>query len=273
MIDAHTDLYCVIGNPVRHSLSPILHNGVFRRMGYPAVYVAFEVNEDLEGAMAGMRALGIRGASVTIPYKTRVIPYLQGLEGMAQKIQAVNTICRKDGKLIGYNTDWLGAVDSLRQKIPLKGKKAFLVGAGGSARAIAFGLKEEGVEVAIFNRSPKKAADLAAELGVESAPLSSLSRARGDILINATPVGMAPRPDESPVPREALQEGMIVMDIVYHPLETRLLRDAEERRCRTIHGLEMLARQGAAQVEIWTGKKPEIRPILEDLRTFSRSAS
>ena len=271
MIDAHTQLYGVIGSPVRHSLSPIIHNGVFRRMGLNAAYLAFEV-ENLAGALSGIRGLGIGGASVTIPYKTRVIPLLDGLEEVAEKIQAVNTIAHQSGKLIGYNTDWVGAVESLKEKISLKGKKVFLLGAGGAARAIAFGLKAEGAEVTIFNRSLKKAADLALELRVDYRSLASINQMCGDVLVNATSVGMHPHDGASPVAKEVLKEGMVVMDIVYHPLRTRLLRDAEERGCQTIDGLEMLARQGGAQIEIWTGKRPEIKPILEDLRGAIKKA-
>jgi shikimate dehydrogenase len=271
MIDAHTQLYGVIGSPVRHSLSPIIHNGVFRRMGLNAAYLAFEV-ENLAGALSGIRGLGIGGVSVTIPYKTRVIPLLDGLEEVAEKIQAVNTIAHQGGKLIGYNTDWVGAVESLKEKTSLKGRKVFLLGAGGAARAIVFGLKAEGAEVTIFNRSLKKAADLALELRVDYRSLASINQMRADVLVNATSVGMHPHDGASPVAKEVLREGMVAMDIVYHPLRTRLLRDAEERGCQTIDGLEMLARQGGAQIEIWTGKRPEIKPILEDLRGAIREA-
>ena len=265
MIDAHTQLFGVIGNPVRHSLSPIIHNGVFRRMGLNAVYLAFEVN-NISAALAGVRGLGIRGVSVTIPFKTRIIPLLDELDGTAEKIQAVNTIAYQNGKLIGYNTDWVGALESLEERIPLKGRKVILLGAGGAARAIAFGLKEKGAEITIFNRSLKKAADLALDLRVAYQPLSSIHQARGDVLVNATSVGMCPHDDASPVGKEVLREGMVVMDIVYQPLRTLLLREAEEQGCQTIDGLEMLARQGAAQIQIWTGKKPEIQPILQELK-------
>ena len=265
MIDANTQLFGVIGNPVRHSLSPMIHNKVFRQMGLNAAYLAFEV-DNLAGALGGIRGLGIRGVSVTIPFKTRVIPLLDELDATAEKIQAVNTIVHQDGKLIGYNTDCMGALESLEERIPLKGRKVFVLGAGGTARAIAFGLKEKGAEITIFNRSLKKAADLALDLRIAYQPLPSINQMRGDVLVNATSVGMYPHDDASPVGREALREGMVVMDVVYQPLRTLLLRDAEEQGCQTIDGLEMLARQGAAQIQIWTGKKPEIQPILEDLK-------
>ena len=265
MIDAETQLYGVLGNPVRHSLSPIIHNGAFQRMGLNAAYLAFEV-KNLEEAVRGIRGLGIRGVSVTIPFKTQIIPFLDQLEEVAGKIQAVNTIRQEGGKLIGYNTDWSGALGALEEKVDLTGKKVFLLGAGGAARAIAFGLKERGCRVFIGSRSPEKAAALAEELGVVHRPLPIAGRLDADVLVNATSAGMSPNDEESPVPKEVLDKEMTVMDIVYKPLRTKLLREAEERGCRTIDGLEMLARQGAAQVEIWTGRKPEIGEIKEDLR-------
>lgn len=266
MIDAQTQVYGVIGNPVRHSLSPIIHNGVFRRLGIKAVYLAFEVN-DLKKAIDGVRGLGILGLSVTIPFKTAIIPFLDELDELAKEIQAVNTLQNKGGKIVGFNTDWLGAIQALKEKNNLRGRKVFLLGAGGAARAIAYGLKKEGCEIFIFNRSPEKGEKLAKEVGG-----TYLNKIPGrpeftpDLLINATSVGMAPDEDQSPFPSELLQEGMVVMDIVYHPWETKLLREAKLRGCGTIDGLEMLARQAAAQTEIWTGFKPDIAPIKEDLQ-------
>jgi len=265
MIDAETQLYGVIGNPVRHSLSPIIHNGAFQRMGLNAAYLAFEV-KNLAEAVSGIRGLGIRGVSVTIPFKTQILPFLDQVGGTAREIKAVNTITNDGGKLVGQNTDWCGALEALEEKVDLKDKRVILLGAGGAARAIAFGLKEKGCQVLICNRSMHKARDLAKEFGFISLPLLPVEEVAANVIINATSVGMHPKDAESPFPKELLREGMLVMDIVYKPLRTRLLREAEERGCQTIDGLEMLARQGAAQIEIWTGKKPEIRQIKEDLR-------
>jgi shikimate dehydrogenase len=262
MINAQTKLYGLIGNPVQHSLSPIIHNRVFKRMGLNAVYVAFEVN-DLRGALKGIKDLGIHGASVTIPFKTKVIPLLDQIEDVANEIQAVNTVKNEGGKLIGYNTDWRGAIEALEEGINLENKRIMLLGAGGAARAIAFGLKNKGCQVFIYNRSLNKSKDLARELGFNS--LSSLKGVEPHVIINATSVGMHPHLGESPLPREALRRGMVVMDIVYQPLKTKLLQDAEEKGCRTIDGLEMLSRQAAVQIEIWTKKKPEVKQIKEDL--------
>jgi shikimate dehydrogenase len=265
MINAHTALYGIIGNPVRHSLSPVIHNEAFRRMGLNAVYLAFEVSH-LQEAMRGVRGLGVRGLSVTIPFKTQILPYLDTIEGAAGKIRAVNTLSVEGQRLVGYNTDCSGALEALEENMELVGRKVILLGAGGAARAIGFGLKEKRCEVVLFNRSRNRAEALAKELGCVHHSLSSFHKMDGDVLINATSVGMHPNEKESPVPKRILTKGMVVMDIVYRPVRTRLLQDAEEQGCVTIDGLEMLARQGAAQVLIWTGQRQAIGRIREDLR-------
>ncbi|MDI6761950.1 MAG: shikimate dehydrogenase [Thermodesulfobacteriota bacterium] len=264
MIDAQTELYGIIGNPVRHSLSPILHNGVFRRMEINAVYLALEVKH-LKEALSGIKALGLRGVSVTIPFKTEVFSLLDEVDEVSGKIKSVNTIVNKEGNLIGYNTDWQGAMEALEEKVNLKEKKVLLLGAGGSARAIGFGLKEKMSQIIVYNRSQNRAEALAKELGCNHCPLSSVEEMEWDIIVNATSVGMYPHDAESPIPKEVLKKGMVVMDIVYQPLRTRLLQEAEEQGCVTIDGLEMLARQGAAQLEIWIGRRPDLKEIREDL--------
>ncbi|MEW6375406.1 MAG: shikimate dehydrogenase [Thermodesulfobacteriota bacterium] len=265
MIDAQTELYGIIGNPARHSLSPIIHNGAFRRMGLNAVYLAFEV-KSLNEAIVGIRGLGIRGMSVTLPFKTEIIPLLDGIDEVTNKIKAVNTVVNNEGNLIGYNTDWRGALEALEEKIDLEGKRVILLGAGGASRAIGFGLKMRGCEVIISNRTRDKGVDLARELVCTYQPLSSIEGVGVDVIINATSVGMHPHVEESPFPKKILMEGMTVMDIVYRPLQTKLLREADEKGCLVIDGLEMLAHQGAAQFEIWTGMRPDLHQIKEDLR-------
>jgi shikimate dehydrogenase len=270
MIDAQTKLYGVIGNPVRHSLSPIIHNGAFKRLGWNAIYLAFEV-KNLEEALRGIRGLDVKGVSVTSPFKIEVVPFLDKVEGMARKIEAVNTIVNRGGKLIGYNTDGRGALEALEEKIDLRGKSVILLGAGGAARAIGFGLKKRDCQFIVANRSKKKGEGLSKGLGCDYLPISSFVKMKGgeleaDVIINATSLGMYPRDKETPVPRGLLKEGMMVMDIVYQPLETKLLREAKEKGCLTINGLEMLVRQGVAQFEIWTGRRLEIGQIKKDLR-------
>jgi len=269
MINAETQLYGIIGNPVRKSLSPVIHNRAFGRMGVNAAYLAFEVG-DITDALDAIRGLGIRGVSITIPFKTSVIPFLDELDALSAKIGSVNTIVNRGGKLIGHNTDHFGALKALEEKVHLSGKKVILLGAGGAARAIAYGLKERGCEVTIFNRSLERGARLAQELGYPYHSLSALSEMErstrdADVLINATSVGMTPHEAESPFPKQLLRKGMVVMDIVYRPLRTKLLHEAEEQGCKTIDGLEMLAYQGAAQLEIWIGQSPDGRQIRADL--------
>jgi shikimate dehydrogenase len=269
MIDARTELYGVIGNPVQHSLSPMIHNDVFKRMGRNAVYLAFEV-KNLEEALIGIRGLEVKGVSVTIPFKTEVVPFLDKVEGLANKIGAVNTIVNRGGKLIGYNTDCDAALGALEEKMNLRGKKVVLLGAGGAARAIGFGLKGKGCQFIISNRSKKRGERLSKELGCDYLPISSLARMKAgdfesDVVVNATSLGMVPRDGETPIPKKLLKEGMMVMDIVYQPLQTRLLREAKEKGCLTINGLEMFIRQGVAQIEIWTGERLEIKQIRKDL--------
>jgi len=270
MIDAQTELYGVIGNPVRHSLSPMIHNGAFRRLGWNAVYLAFEV-KTVEEALRWIRGLGVRGVSVTIPFKTEVLPFLDKIEGLAKKVGAVNTIINRRGRLIGYNTDCEGALEALEEKMDLRGKRVVLLGAGGAARAIGLGLKERGVPLIVVNRSKERGWALSKELRCNYLPISSLARMKegeleADILINATSLGMVPRDGETPIPKKFLKKGMVVMDIVYEPLQTRLLREAKEKGCVTVDGLEMLIRQGMAQFEIWTGRRLKIGEIRKDLR-------
>ena len=269
MMDAQTKLYGIIGNPVRHSLSPMIHNGAFKRLGWNAVYLAFEVKK-IDEALKGIRGLGVKGVSVTIPFKTEVIPFLDKIEGMAKKIGAVNTIVNRGGKLIGYNTDCDGALEALEEKMSLRGKRVVLLGAGGAARAIGFGLMERGCQLIVVNRSEKRGNGLSRALGCDYLPISFLAKMKAgeleaDVMINATSVGMFPRNKKTPVPKRLLKQGMMVMDIVYQPLETKLLREAKEKGCLTINGLEMLVRQGAVQFEIWTGRRPDLKQMRNDL--------
>ena len=270
MIDAQTELYGVIGNPVQHSLSPIIHNGAFKRLGWNAVYLAFEV-KNVEEALRGIRGLGVRGVSVTIPFKTEVVPLLDKIEGLAKKIGAVNTIVNRRGRLIGYNTDCDGAIEALEEKMDLRGKRVVLLGAGGAARGIGFGLRERGYPLTVVTRSKERGQALSKDLGCDYLPVSSLVRMKAgefeaDVIINATSLGMYPRDGETPIPKELLKERMMVMDIVYQPLQTKLLREAKEKGCVTVDGLEMLIRQGTAQFEIWTGRRLEIEQVKKDLR-------
>jgi len=256
-MDSHTELYGIIGNPVKHSLSPALHNAAFSAVGLNAVYIAFEA-EDIKGCIEGIRGLGIKGMSVTIPFKESVIPFLGAIDPLARRIGAVNTIVNRGGGLTGYNTDAIGALMALEAETPLSGKSCILLGAGGAARAIGFILKQKGASLSIVNRSLVRGQRLARSLECRFLPLEELAAVRGEILIQTTPVGMSPHLDQCPVPEVVLRQGMVVMDIIYDPLETRLLRMARERGCTAINGIPMLIHQGAEQFRLWTGVDPPL---------------
>jgi shikimate dehydrogenase len=257
MIDANTSLFGLIGNPVAHSLSPVMHNQAFAAVGYNAVYLAFRV-VDLDSAIKGIKALNFKGVSVTIPHKVAVMQYLDEVEETAATIGAVNTIVNNNGHLIGYNTDSRGALEALRTKTAIRGKSVAIIGAGGAARAIGFGLKAAAGRVTILNRSRPNGECLAADLQADFLPLNELPPNRYEILINTTPIGMHPETDASPIPKNDLSKEMVVMDIVYNPLETQFLKDAAARGCQTINGADMFVFQGAYQFELWTGQKAPV---------------
>jgi shikimate dehydrogenase len=245
-------LFAVFGNPVAHSLSPVMHNAAFAASGFNGVYAAIRV-KDIRLAAAGMRSLGLRGASITLPHKEAVMACLDYVDPSARRIKAVNTILNADGSLKGFNTDCAGALQALTEKTPVAGRQVAVIGAGGAARAIVYGVLSAGAKVCIFNRSPEKGESLAAEVGAEFKPLDEFNAEHSEILVNTTPVGMTPQAEDSPVARDQLRPGLVVMDIVYHPPQTRLLREAEAAGCVTIDGLSMFVHQGARQFELWTG--------------------
>jgi shikimate dehydrogenase len=257
MIDGHTKIFGILGRPVTHSLSPAMHNAAFRHLGLNAVYVAFPVT-DLVQAVAGLRGLGVGGVSVTIPFKEEIIPLLDELDPQAAQIGAVNTVVNRDGHLTGYNTDWLGAVTALQAKVSLKGQHVLILGAGGASRAIAYGIFRQGGKVTLTDIDAARAAALARDLGAAAIAPDALDRCPAGILVNASPVGMAPDVDWIPINPDLLDRFETVMDIVYQPLQTRLLREAEAHGCATIDGLQMLIHQGAAQFELWTGQQAPV---------------
>jgi len=252
IINQQTALYGVVGFPVAHSLSPTMHNAAFSATGLNAVYLAFETS-DLEGCVKGMRALGIKGLSVTIPYKSDVIGLLDEVDALAKKVGAVNTIVNDDGRLVGYNTDGSGALKALEDRVDLSGKSCLIIGAGGAARAIGFVLRERGVRVTIANRSTRRGEKLANSLGCFFVPLKDIKSVEADLLIHATPVGMHPNVEQCIIAQDAIHERMAVMDIVYNPIETKLLRLARSQNCLAINGLGMFVHQAAEQFRLWTG--------------------
>jgi len=278
-INTQTKLCGVLGNPVEHSLSPAIHNAAFQKLGLNFIYLAFQV-EDLAGAIRGIRALGnVRGFSVTIPHKVAVIPHLDEVETTAKHIGSVNTIVVENGKLTGYNTDASGALRALRDAgVSLKGHKVLMLGSGGAARAIAFGVGADTGVVALTilgideqeRRGLVKDLRAKTSLHVEDGPITeeTLRRSLKDsqILLHCTPVGMHPKVEETCVPDSLFTPSLTVMDIVYNPLETRLLREAKAAGCRTIRGLEMFLNQAIAQFELWTGRPAPadvMRTVLE----------
>jgi shikimate dehydrogenase len=263
-INGSTVLHGIMGNPVGHSLSPAMHNSAFAALDLNAVYVPFPVH-DVAAAMTGFRALGVRGVSVTIPHKQAVIPYLDSIEPLAARIGAVNTLDIANGRISGHNTDWLGANRALEEKMALPGKKIVLLGAGGSARAIGFGLLAAGAEIILASRTPERGRELARTLDCPWHPLAGIGDLAADCLVNATSVGMAPHTEASPVPARHLDRFAVVMDIVYAPLQTRLLREAQAAGCQVVNGLAMLLYQGVAQFELWTGRPAPVDIMRESL--------
>ncbi len=258
MIDGRTGLFGIIGQPVTHSMSPAMHNAAFAELGINGVYVPMQP-DNLEHGFYGLKSLGFIGVSVTVPFKVDIMAHLDHVDPVAQKIGAVNTLLfdrSNPDKVLckGYNTDWLGSNQALADAMSLDGSTVLVIGAGGAARAVGFGLIEAGVKVIITNRTESKGRDLAAQLGCSFVPGSELGAIQADGLINTTSVGMHPQSEAIPIQADLLEHFPVVMDIVYAPLQTRLLREAASRGCRTVDGLQMLLYQGAAQFKLWTGK-------------------
>lgn len=267
----------IIGDPIGHSMSPVMHNAAFEETGIDYLYIPFKVKkEELGKAIAGMRALNIRGLNVTIPHKVAVIPFLDELDPLAQRIGAVNTIVNDDGVLTGYNTDAAGFLQALLERgIEPGGKNVVILGAGGASRAISFILAERGAHLVILNRLLELdwAEELASRISqvfkkeVEALELNeeNLEKvlAKADILVNATSVGMSPNSNETPVSPDLLKPSLIIFDIVYNPIKTRLLREAETAGAETISGVDMLVWQGALAFEKWTGAKAPVKLMRE----------
>lgn len=272
-IDSHTGLYGVFGDPIRHSRSPLMLNQAFQEAGINGVYTAFHVtSEQLKDAVAGIRALGLRGVNVTIPHKVDVMQYLDEIHEGAQFIGAVNTIVNDKDRLIGYNTDGIGYVRSLKEEtgIELRGAKLLIIGAGGAARGIAYALaKEAPASITIVNRTKDKAEQLAAHLGplvsARGMGMDELENSIGsvDLVVNTTSIGMHPNVDELPIPASILTAGMTASDIIYNPLTTRFLAEAKDRGCLIHGGLGMFVYQGAYAFEYWTGTAAPIAIMRE----------
>jgi 3-dehydroquinate dehydratase / shikimate dehydrogenase len=251
-VDAATQVYGVAGDPVEHSLSPVMMNAAFRRETVNAVYLALHA-KSLKDLLACVRDIPLRGLSVTMPYKEDILEALENSDPLTRQIGACNTVVRSlDGKLYGFNTDVAGIVAPLEQRLALAGARILLVGAGGAGRAAAFGLKAKGAEVLIANRTPEKAQKLARQSKAKYIKRADVAKQSFDVIINATPVGMN-NGKQTPLEEKELNTKYL-FDLVYVPAETRLIKMARARNIQVIPGLEMFVQQGAHQFEIWTGK-------------------
>jgi shikimate dehydrogenase len=282
-ITGTTGVVAIIGDPVAHTVSPEMHNAAFEALGVDMVYAPFRVParpaSALERAIAGMRALGMKGANITIPHKERVLDHLDGVDEHAREVGAVNTVVNRDGRLLGYNTDGPGYLLSLREETGFTpaGKDIVIIGAGGAARSIFFALLcGRPASVVIANRTLKRAESLAAELrerfsstDIKTAALGREALERhlmdADILINTTSLGMVGW-GELTLPLDGLPGRAIVSDIVYRPVETGLIRDARSRGLAVHGGLSMLVRQGAISFELWTGRKAPVDVMMKAAR-------
>jgi 3-dehydroquinate dehydratase/shikimate dehydrogenase len=266
-VNRDTAVYGVIGHPVGHSMGPAMLNAAFAAEGIDAVYLPFDVECSPAAFVRKMTAYGAAGFSVTIPHKLAVMAGLDDIEPTAERIGAVNTIFRKDGRLVGTNTDRDGALNAIADaaggRDAVGGKRALVVGAGGAARAIVFGLADAGARVTVTDIVPERASDLAAAAGAEAVAPEDADPSAADIVANASPVGMHPNVDACPIGTAGLHDGQIVFDAVYNPLETRLLREARAKGCRTVQGVEMFIRQGACQYELWTGRSAPVHVMRE----------
>jgi len=275
-VNSYTQLYCIFGSPVRHSLSPIMHNRAFLSMGMNALYMAFEP-ETIKSALDSMKSLGIAGASITIPFKIEAMKYMDYIDPLAESIGSVNTVFNDNGVLKGYNTDGYGALDAIKNNgIQVNGEKVLILGNGGSARSIAFTLLSSGAEVYISGRNHEKIVSLTDDLkqeykSVDYILTESIQKnfmENINIIINTTPLGMFPDIDSIPISAELLNSEHIVFDIVYAPESTHLLNCALSKGCKIIKGLDMLVYQGARQFNIWTGASPPVDIMKRTLNEY-----
>ena len=251
---------------VASPLGRAMHEAGYRALGLAFTYVPFEVR-DLAAAVGGMRALGIRGLGISQPFKEQIIPLLDALDPVAVRIGAVNTVVNDAGRLVGHNTDWVGATRALEEVRPLSGARVLLLGAGGAARAIAFGLRERGALTTLANRDPVRAERLASATGAKAIPFDAATSTAGnyDVIINATSIGQAPA-GGVPLPDTAIRPGQVVMDIVYKPLRTPFVVAAAARGAVVVHGGRMLLHQAAAQFELYTGQAAPLEAMEGALR-------
>ena len=273
-ITGRTRVYGVIGDPVGHSLSPLMHNTGFAVRKIDAVYLPFLV-KDLRDFLKAAPEFGVRGFSVTIPHKQSILQYLQEIDPLAAEIGAVNTVVvRRNGSLYGCNTDYVGILRALEKKLTLSGSRVLIFGAGGVARAAAFALAKAGARVQVYARRDKAARELARAVGGEAIARRAVKSERFEVILNATPIGMHPHDQVSPLAPQELN-CRVVMDLINRPHMTQLLKQARRKGIATVSGLEMFVPQGVAQWELWTGERaPESlmrKAVLRALREEDKS--
>jgi shikimate dehydrogenase len=261
-------LYGVIGDPIAHSMSPLMHNDLFQRYEMDASMFPFHIKkENLQDAVKGFKAINLAGFNITVPHKTAIMPFLDEIDPLAEAIGAVNTVVNEEGRFIGYNTDGTGYIKGILEEIDsLEGKKMLLIGAGGAARAVYYTLASMGVEhLDITNRTLH-----AAEILIEHCPYPTHSEAlelaeaekqmsKYDLIVQTTSIGMEPHVDEAPICLDGIKKDIFVGDIIYTPLETKLLRNAKRNGARTQNGIPMFVYQGALAFEKWTGIFPDTK--------------
>ena len=247
-------IFGVIGNPVYKSMGYLIHNQAFKETGSTDIYVPFLV-DNVENFFKGFSPY-FEGLSVTMPFKEGIMAEMDEIEETAKKIGAVNTVVRDGKSWKGYNTDCMGALQALEKHVDLKNKNVLIVGAGGTAKAIGYGVYEKGAKITVtYNRDKEKGIRLGSELKAKVVSIQDVDKEEIDVLINCSPVGMSPNLEETPVPSRCLRKGMIVFDSVYNPIETRLIREARVSGCVTISGVELFVNQAVGQFELWTGQK------------------
>lgn len=276
-ITKETEVFGLIGDPIAHSFSPLIHNAAFHKLGMDRVYIPFRIpREDLASFLDDATELGIRGLSVTIPHKEAVLKGLAKVDGAVRGVAASNTILFEEEGRSGFNTDYRAAMDSLAEAMEvsegpenatyLKGKTALVLGAGGAARAIAYGLARRGAEVILASRTPQRAEALAKFVGCKTVDWSARHNYLVDILVNCTPLGMHPNVDETPYEKHHLKPSMLVFDTVYNPETTLLIKDARARSCTVVTGVDMFIRQAALQFKLFTGHEGPADLMREVLR-------
>ncbi|WP_435009752.1 shikimate dehydrogenase [Tundrisphaera lichenicola] len=277
LIDKETEVYAVIGDPIGHSLSPPVHNAAFRQLGQNKVMVPILMpGGRLKESLNDVSFLGIRGFSITIPHKQAVLPLLTQADGAVERVAACNTmIVKEDGTRVGYNTDYRAAMESLELSYggaseggisPLSGKQVLILGAGGVARPIAFGMIRRGAAVTLCNRTEENATKLAEELGCRTISWTNRASSIYDVIINCTPVGMHPEVDDTPMLPAGFRAGMVAMDTVYHPENTMFLKLARDHDCQTVSGVDMFVRQAAIQSQLYTGQEPPVDLMRETVK-------